>query len=196
MSRWSAGKSHRGENSSETSELAVNITQAARVGEPRMRLQDAATAATATGPAAPDTARALFPQPGLPFPDCAARPRTCTGVIWWKLSSRSARSTPGLSGTGSELQLPSVTASILAAGVTAPPLPRTGAPAPALGGNTTAAPPVPPHISSAAPRPRGGKQNFGFNQKFPFLWRAAYRSEYFCGSYSSAVPARYPKSKK
>lgn len=88
-------------------------------------LQDPVTAATAglrprhrhrprTGPGAPDTARALLPYPGLPFPGSAAGPRTCTGVIWWKRSSRSARSTPGLSGTGSEFQLPSVTASILA----------------------------------------------------------------------------------
>lgn len=127
----------------------------------------------------PEPAQALlappapsFRSPASPSPGVSRVSRTWTGVIWWKRSSRSARSTPGLSGTGSELQLPSVTASILAPRCHRPAAPPARGRR-ALRKHTPRHLPfrctsVPPGFASVAKNP-----NFGFRKKILVLWRAA-----------------------
>lgn len=89
-------------------------------------------AATATGPGAPQTAPALLPQPGLPFPGSPAPAPGSSGGSGAPAApaARAGSAAPAASSSCPQSPPPS-----WPGGVTAPPLPRPGAAAPALGGN-------------------------------------------------------------
>lgn len=139
-SRWRGGKSHRGETpprhqarcEHHPSRAGGKVTDAASLdatgaGDCRDR-----GAATATGPGAPQTAPALLPQPGLPFPGSPAPAPGSSGGSGAPAApaARAGSAAPAASSSCPQSPPPS-----WPGGVTAPPLPRPGAAAPALGGN-------------------------------------------------------------